>query len=308
LKKANGIVLDKPGKASYDTLATFRVMVLLETLSKILERVTASRLSLLARHVGLLHPHQTGSLLGLSTFDTTSTLSHEVRLHQRFGSKVSFLFLDIKGGFDNVDAGQLTSVLQAKGAHKYLNAWVGCFLTGRMCKLLFQGSPRIFSPVAVGTPQGSPISPLLLVIYVSPLHPVITKGIVIFYVDYFVATVSSSSHRCNVQLLQGHFRCLCRIAAPRGLTFSIHRTELIHWRTPQERSPPSKAGVRLDDLYLSPKDEVSVTGAPYREVNSKVATAPKLKVEDKDRVNNSRRIKTVKLNIVKLKASLNKFS
>jgi len=51
-----------------------------------------------------------------------------------------------------------------------------------------------------------------------------------------------------------------------------------------------------------------VTGAPYREVNSKVATAPKLKVEDKDRVNNSRRIKTVKLNIVKLKASLNMFS
>jgi len=51
-----------------------------------------------------------------------------------------------------------------------------------------------------------------------------------------------------------------------------------------------------------------VTGAPYREVNSRVATAPKLKVEDKDRVNNSRRIKTLKLNIVKLKASLNKFS
>jgi len=51
--------------------------------------------------------------------------------------------------------------------------------------------------------------------------------------------------------------------------------------------------------------ENAVTGATYREVNSKVATAPKLKVEDKDRVNNSRRIKTVKLDIVKLKASLN---
>ena len=43
-------------------------------------------------------------------------------------------------------------------------------------------------------------------------------------------------------------------------------------------------------------------------MNSKAATAPKLKVEDKDRVINSRRIKTVKLNIVKLKASLNKVS
>jgi len=50
---------------------------------------------------------------------------------------------------------------------------------------------------------------------------------------------------------------------------------------------------------------ISVTGAPYKEVNSKVATASKLKVEDKDIVNNSRRIKTVKLNIIKLKASLN---
>jgi len=49
----------------------------------------------------------------------------------------------------------------------------------------------------------------------------------------------------------------------------------------------------------------SVMRAPYREVNSEVATAPKLKAEDKDRVNNSRRIKTVELNIVKLEALLN---
>ena len=51
--------------------------------------------------------------------------------------------------------------------------------------------------------------------------------------------------------------------------------------------------------------DLSVTGVPDREVNSKVATAPKLKAEDKDSENNSRRIKTVKLNIVKLEASLN---
>ena len=50
---------------------------------------------------------------------------------------------------------------------------------------------------------------------------------------------------------------------------------------------------------------LNVTGAPYREVDSKVATAPKLKAEDQDRVNNSQRIKTVKLKIVKLKALLN---
>ena len=43
-------------------------------------------------------------------------------------------------------------------------------------------------------------------------------------------------------------------------------------------------------------------------MKSKVGTAPKLKVQDRDRVNNSQRIKTEKLNIVMREASLNKIS
>ena len=260
LKKANGVVLDKPGKASYDSPASFRVIVLLETLSMIVERVTASRLSLIARSCNILHPHQTGSLPALSTFDATATLAHEVRLFQRLDLKVSSLFLDIKGGFDNVDPPQLTAALRAKGVHRYVIAWVGSFLTNRKCRLLFQGSPKKFSPVAVGTPQGSPISPLLFVIYVSPLHPPIPRGLVLSYVDDFVVTVASASHRRNVQLLQSHYRSLCRIAAPKRLSFSVPKTELVHWRTPQERAPPSTAGVRLDDLYFSPKNEIRWLG------------------------------------------------
>ena len=260
LKKANGIVLDKPGKASYDSPSSFRVIVRLETHSKIVERVTASRLSLLARACSLLHPHQTGSLPGLSTFDATATLSHEVRLLRRLDLRVSSLFLDIKGGFDNVNPSQLAAALRAKGVHRYVVAWVSSFLSNPKCRLLFQGSPKVFTPVAVGTPQGSPISPLLFVIYVSPLHPPIPRGLILSYIDDLVITVASASHRRNVQLLQSQYCSLCRIAAPKRLSFSVPKTELVHWRTPQERAPPATAGVRLDDLYLSPKNEVRWLG------------------------------------------------
>ena len=260
LKRANGVVLDKPGQASYASPAPCRVIVLLETLCKIVERVTASRPSLLARSCGLLHPHQTGSLPGLSTFDATATLAHEVRLLQRLDLKVSSLFLDVKGGFDNVDPSQVSSALRAKGVYRYVITWVSSFLTNRKCRLLFQGSPKVFSPVAVGTPQGSPISPLLFVIYGSPLHPPLPKGLVLSYVDDFVITVASASHRRNVQLLQSHYRSLCRIAAPKRLSFSVPKTELVHRRTPQERAPPATAGVRLDDLYFPPKNEVRWLG------------------------------------------------
>jgi len=63
---------------------------------------------------------------------------------------------------------------------------------------------------------------------------------------------------------------------------------------------PTKLETDASDFALG----VVVTGAPYREVNSKVTTAVKLKVEDKDRVNDSQRIKKVKRNMVKLEALL----
>ena len=107
LKSANGVVLDKPGKASYDSPPSFRIIVLLKTISKILERVMTVRLSALARSKGLLHHNQCGSLPGLRSCDACLTLTHEVKTLQRPRLKVSTLFLDIKAGFDNVNASTL---------------------------------------------------------------------------------------------------------------------------------------------------------------------------------------------------------
>jgi len=115
MKKANGIVLDKPGKPSYDSPASFRVIVLLQTVSKILERVVASRLSLTARTLKLVHSNQCGSLPALSSFDAAISLVDTVRTLQRPGLRVSTLFLDIKGRFHNVNASTLCSSLKKAG-------------------------------------------------------------------------------------------------------------------------------------------------------------------------------------------------
>lgn len=48
LKRADSIVLDEPGKASYDSASSFRVIVLIQTFSKILERIMNRRLSCVA--------------------------------------------------------------------------------------------------------------------------------------------------------------------------------------------------------------------------------------------------------------------
>jgi len=260
LKKADGIVLDKPSKPSYDSPSSFRVIVLLQTFSKILERIMNSRLSCVARATGLLNPHQCGSLAGLSVSDAVTTLTHEVKTLQMAERKVSTLFLDIKGGFDNVNPSTLCGILRAKGVNPYLVSWTKSFLTGRSCRLLYQGSPRVFAPVSVGTPQGSPVSPLLFVIYVSRLHCEIPHGLTLSYVDDFSLTASSASYRRNIQILQKQYARLETRGSRLGVGFSVPKTELIHWRTNRDRGPISNAPVHLDGSVFTPKGEVRWLG------------------------------------------------
>src|SRR5207237_6311060 len=202
--------------------------------------------------LGPTHANQLRSLPRLSTFDACAPLSHEVKALQRANYKASTLFLDIKGGFDNVSASHLSSILRRKGVSAYLVAWIRSFLTNRQCRLIFQGAPNIFSPVSVGTRQGSPISPLLFVIYVSSLHLSIPKGIMFFYVDDFTVTVGSLSYRRNTQRLQHYYSTLKRRANSLGVSFSIPKYGLCHWRIIRDGAPISSAPVCLDGLLFHP--------------------------------------------------------
>ena len=260
LKHANGVVLDKPGKPSYDTPASFRIIVLLKTISKILERILTVRLTSIARQAGHLHPNQCGSLPGLSTSDAVATLTHEVKTLQRPLLKVSTLFLEIKAGFDNVNVSKLRALLLSKNISSNMVDWVSSFLTGRWCTLVFQGAPDLSAPVSVGTPQGSPLSPLLFLIYVAPLHSRIPTGIMVSYVDDFSLTVVSPSHRSNIRRLEGLFLEISRRASALDVPFSVPKTELIHWWSHSERSPAALSPITLDGQVFHPSGVVRWLG------------------------------------------------
>ena len=49
---------------------------------------------------------------------------------------------------------------------------------------------------------------------------------------------------------------LCYKALKLGLSFSVPKTELIHWRTPKDCSPLARTPIHLEDGIFYPKEEV----------------------------------------------------
>ena len=207
-------------------------------LENIRERIIAARLLTAARLKGLLHANQCGSLPGLRTYEACLTLTNDVKTLQRPRLKVSPLFLDMRAGFDNVDKNTLAPILREGGIPPYLVSWVSSFLGERSCTLVFQGAPGTPAPVNVGAPEGSPISPLLFLLYVAPLHFSVPGGLMISYVDDFTLAVVSLSYRGNIRRLQELFERFEKTASRLAVFFSVAKTELIHWRTPSQRNSP----------------------------------------------------------------------
>lgn len=126
------------------------------------------------------------------------------------------------------------------------------FLSDHSCTLLFTGGPHSPAPLCVRVPQGSPISPLLFVIYVAPLHQNPHQGIMLSYMDDISIMVASDSYSENAHLLSSEYDLMVSCGSHRSVTFLIPKTEAIHWHSKRDHSPPDLRLVIVGGTPLPP--------------------------------------------------------
>ncbi|ODM20665.1 hypothetical protein SI65_03718 [Aspergillus cristatus] len=236
------VALPKPGKKDYSSPRSYRLIALLSTLGKGLERLMARRLAWIAIRHKILHPQQFGALPCRSATDLAAALVHDIEEAWARGLSASMLTLDVKGAFDAVLSGRLIQRLQSQGWPSTVLHWVLSFTQDRTAAIRLDGHQSPTFAVPAGLPQGSPVSPILFMLYVEPIFrigPMIAHRGRFGYADDICQLVISKSLEENTTRLQSIATDLIEWGQREGLTFDLAKTELQHFARGWKRNNPT---------------------------------------------------------------------
>ena len=234
-----GAILKKGNKPDYTTPKAYRVIVLLNCLGKVSEKIIAKRLSYLSEANQLLHMQQMGGRRQRTAIDAAMALTHDIQCAKNVKRITSVLFLDVKGAFDHVSKERLIQVLRQMTLPPPLLSWVRNFLSERRLGLAFDGEREAMTPIDTGIPQGSPTSPILFILYLryhfdtlNERHPRVK---VPSYIDDIALTVEGNTEGENSRELEKAAKTAFDWATNNAVAFDETKTELIHFST--KRTP-----------------------------------------------------------------------
>jgi hypothetical protein len=268
-KKATVVVINKPQKPDYSVPKAYQPIALMECIGKLLEKIVAKRINADIEHFNLLPMSQFGSRPHHSTINTVATLVHKIQGMRATRHAGTLLLFDILGFFNNINPGRAVHILHNKGFPTNVCDWALSFLTGCTASLkigTYESSPF---PILNGMPQGSPLSPILSVLYTSSLIEASERWMhcnLSMYVDNgAIYTVSATTTAVASRAHQYYMEVL-KWLDDNGLQADPSKTELMMFRPTRANPNLTGAdimGARYTDPNLGPNHITTVSHLLY---------------------------------------------
>ena len=162
----------------------YRPISLLQSLSKVLEKLVDSQLRRYLKYQDVLYSKQFG-FRGRRGCDQALLLFTDfAKKHISRGNKVLTAFLDLKKAFDTVDHEILLQKLMMYGVGGVANDWFRSYLGDRKQLVKIpSGEKSGFKIVNLGVPQGSVLGPLLFLLYMNDLAFCVPEFQTILFAD-----------------------------------------------------------------------------------------------------------------------------
>ncbi|KAL9563791.1 hypothetical protein ACKAV7_012033 [Fusarium commune] len=249
-REAEVVMIAKPGRRDLTSPRAWRPISLLSCLGKGLERLIARRLAWAAIHYSVLHPQQAGALPKRSATDLVTALIHDIE--EAFARKkvATLVTMDIQGAFDTVMRNRLVLRLREQGWPDHLARWAGSFMSGRSARVRYQDTLTSSSPLECGLPQGSPVSPILFLLYTEPIYRLGNPQGRFGYADDTAILSIGDTVDETTAMASGAIDEMVRWGATNGVSFDSKKTEVMHFSRSKLRTAPA---VRHGDIEKHPK-------------------------------------------------------
>jgi len=230
------VVIPKPTKPNYSLPKAYRPISLLECCGKLLEKIIAKRVLYDIHNHDILPPTQFRSHNYHCAVDAALCLVHNAQAAVRASLVASVILFDIQGFFDNINITHIVQIFCNRGFPPSLCDWVKSFLSDRHIQLSFNGMKS--DPILLdhGTPQGSPLSPILSAIYTSPLLRFINDNWarcgLNMYVDDGAIFSNTKTHRASSQNAARGLQEIMAWLGRNGLKCDMDKTEFISFAPP----------------------------------------------------------------------------
>jgi hypothetical protein len=226
-KLAEVAMIPKVGKTDRTSPRSWRPIALLSCIGKGLERTVARRIAWTAMTHKILSPQHGGALPKRSAIDLTAAFTHDTEAAWVQGQHVTMVTLDVQGAFNALLKNRLLHRMAQQGWPQRTILFIDSFLTDRRVQVRLGQVTTPSYPVACGTPQGSPLSPVLYTLYLAELLSIDTERR-FGYADDICLYRASHSLDENVQLLAADLRQIRSWGAANKVTFAPEKQEMIH--------------------------------------------------------------------------------